>query len=263
MEEPTIDKTAVTLIRTLLDQLVEPDEYLMKTYSETGKSGASTAGNISQHRIITLFFNFLAPPESTTKEAQSTTLQNKLFAADLDTFTSVLANKKPVENKEKDKKEVTEEKKPKKLLSKSYILSVLTDAVKSYVGFSKLIMDQVFEADPNNPILTEDMTAVRFILEKFVLLPGVDKESLEMASEARLLLGAVGACNHSTNIQLALVLEVKNCIQRIVNSHYEDTKEKYNDVCCILSLISDMMAMCPPVNWLSIVNSSVIKMKNK
>ncbi|KAL0267717.1 UNVERIFIED_CONTAM: hypothetical protein PYX00_009908 [Menopon gallinae] len=238
VEEPTIDKTAVTLIRTLLDKLVEPDEYLMKTYSET------------------------AAPESTAKEAQSTTLQNKLFAADLDTFTSVLANKKPTENKEKEKKETTEEKKPKKLLSKSEILSVLTDAVKSYVGYSKLIMDQVFEVDPNNPILTEDMTAVRFILEKFVLLPGVDKESLEMASEARLLLGAVGACNHSTTIQLALVMEVKNCIQRIVNSHYEDTKEKYNDVCCILSLISDMMAMCPPVNWLSIVNNSVVKMKN-
>lgn len=169
-----------------------------------------------------------------------------------------------METLEKDKKDFSEgEKKSKKLLSKSVILSVLTDAVKSYTGFSKLIMDHVYEADAENPVLTEDMTAIRFILEKFVLLPGVDKESLEISAEARLLLGAVGACNHSTAIQSALVMEVKNCIQRIVNAHYEDTKKKYTDVSCILSLISDMMAMCPPANWLSIVNNSFIKMKNK
>lgn len=36
-EDATIDKTAVGLIRTLLDQLVIPDEYLLKSYSEGSK----------------------------------------------------------------------------------------------------------------------------------------------------------------------------------------------------------------------------------
>lgn len=105
------------------------------------------------------------------------------------------------------------------MLSKSVILSVLTDAVKSYGGFSRLIMDHVYEADSENPVLTEDMTAVRFILEKFVLLQGVDKESLEISAEARLLLGAVGACNHSATIQSALVTEVNTC-ETHVGNHY-------------------------------------------
>lgn len=241
-EDAAIDKTAVSLIKTLLDQLVVPDEYLLKTCSEPAATTETP---------------------TTSKEPATTTSQNKFFGSDLEAFTSVLGNKKPAESKEKEKKETTDEKKPKKLLSKSAILSILTDAVKSYMGYAKLIMDHVYEADPNNPVLTEDMSAVRFILEKFVLLPGMDKESIEICAEARLLLGAVGACNHSTAIQSALVVEVKNCIQRIVSAHYEDTKKKYTDVSCILALISEMMAMCPPTNWLSIVNNAVIKMKNK
>ena len=239
-EDTSIDKTAIGLVRALLDQLVVPDEYLLKSYSE----GGATENN------------------KPSKETVQSHTQNKLFTSQLDTFSTVFGNKKPVENVDKEKKEFNEEKKSKKLLSKSVILSVLTDAVKSYPGFSKLIMDHVYEADADNPVLTEDMTAIRFILEKFVLLPGVDKESLEISAEARLLLGAVGACNYSIAIQSALVIEVKNCIQRIVNAHYDDTKKKYTDVSCILSLISDMMAMCPPVSWLSFVNNSFVKMKN-
>ena len=85
-------------------------------------------------------------------------------------------------------------------------------------------MHHVNEADPNDTVLTEDMSAVRFILAKFVLLPVMDKESIEICSEARLLLGTVGACNH-------LVSEI-------------DTRKKYTDVSWILALISEMMAMC-------------------
>lgn len=240
-EDANIDKTAVSLIKKLLYQLVVPDEYLLKTCTEQTATTETP---------------------TTSKEQPTASTSNKFFASDLEAFTSVLVNKKPAENKEKEKKENTDDKKPKKLLSKSAILSILTDAVKSYMGYSKLIMDHIYEADPNNPVLTEDMSAVRFILEKFVLLPGMDKESIEICSEARLLLGAVGACNHSAAIQSSLVIEVKNCIQRIVNAHYEDAKKKYTDVSCILALISEMMAMCPPTNWLSIVNSTVIKMKN-
>lgn len=156
-----------------------------------------------------LFTADVADNTVNVKDTTPVQAQNKFFVNELDTFSTVLGNKKPVENAEKEKEFSEGENKSKKLLSKSVILSVLTDAVKSYAGFSKLIMDHVYEADAENPVLTEDMTAIRFILEKFVLLPGIDKESMEISTEARLLLGAVGACNHSTAIQTALVMEVR------------------------------------------------------
>ena len=93
-------------------------------------------------------------------------------------------------------------------------------------------MDHVYEADPNNPVLTEDMSAVRFVLVKLGLLPGMDKKSIEICSEALLLLGDVGGCNHSAAIQSALVVEVKNCIQRIINAYILKTRRK-NTLTCL------------------------------
>ena len=94
------------------------------------------------------------------------------------------------------------------------------DAVKSYMGYSRLIMIHVYEADPNNPVLTEDMSTVGFSFERVVLLPGMNKESIRIFSEVRLFLGAVGACNHSAAIQSALVVQVENFFHRSVNVYY-------------------------------------------
>ena len=63
-----------------------------------------------------------------------------------------------------------------------------------------MIMDHIFDAYTNNPVLTEDMSTVGFIFEIVVLLPGMNMESIEICKEVRFLLGVVRADNHSAAI---------------------------------------------------------------
>ncbi|RZF32790.1 hypothetical protein LSTR_LSTR011436 [Laodelphax striatellus] len=129
------------------------------------------------------------------------------------------------------------------LLSKSAILKILSDAVRSYNTIASLITQYTYVGN-RNTLVKEDCSAIAFVLDNMMMteehMPDPERPNL-----ARGLIAAVASCNHSPDAQLALVNEVKSALQRALTM--KESAKKHQHVVDLVGIVTIMIENCPPV----------------
>uniref|UniRef100_UPI00358F3842 E3 ubiquitin-protein ligase HUWE1 isoform X5 n=1 Tax=Myxine glutinosa TaxID=7769 RepID=UPI00358F3842 len=127
------------------------------------------------------------------------------------------------------------------LMTKSAILRLLAELVRSYAGCASLIVAYNYTAG-QSPLVKEECSMLAFVLD--CLLPQTqvvgDKDSPALA---RLFLASVAAANQCTDAQLALVTEVKAALGRALA--LPESTEKHARLQAVVCIISTIMESCP------------------
>ncbi|XP_055847251.1 E3 ubiquitin-protein ligase HUWE1 isoform X2 [Episyrphus balteatus] len=104
----------------------------------------------------------------------------------------------------------------KPLLTRSTILKILADAVRSYQTFApKLITEHVYYAK-DSVLIKQDQSALSFILDNFLPLKE-NCQDREVSTMARVLITSLSDCVDQLSIQNTVISEVKSAIQRAIN----------------------------------------------
>lgn len=145
-----------------------------------------------------------------------------------------LTNEQQNQNEEQKEKQTGSSDKP--LLSKSAILKILAESVKSYQTVALYITEHKYRAGISS-LITEDTTALSFILDKmFHFNDGsMDRECPAMAQS---LISAI-ASSDVTQAQETVVQEVKLALQRALNE--PETNEKHLHIEGLATLIPAMI----------------------
>lgn len=197
--------TAMSAVSKLLKALVEPDE----------------PGDPSCNMM---FENFSA---GTHKEGS----RKEKFTA---------TNEQPQQSSSKSSNEESKEKQggssDKPLLTKSALLKILAEAVKSYQTVALYITEHKYRAGVST-MVTEDTTALSFILDKMFHIndTNMDRECPAMAQS---LISAI-ASSDVTQAQETVVQEVKLALQRALNE--PETNEKHLHIEGLATLIPAMI----------------------
>ncbi|XP_033329504.2 HECT, UBA and WWE domain containing E3 ubiquitin protein ligase 1 isoform X3 [Megalopta genalis] len=235
MEE--VSEVSVSVIQDLLNALIKPmpilpdDNAATPTGSPEKKNphASSTAATTSSRRDV--FRN------------NATTTNDPMD--DDDQVSQIISLKIYPDIGNNGKVEPEEAKKP--LLTKSAILKILAEAVRSYNGIADLITEHVYVAGQSE-MVTEDTTALAFLLDK--LLPMVPENSSDrqcsntIGHTAKMLIAAIASCNHSPDVQTTLVTEVKAALTRTLA--LPESSEKHTQLQLLIGLISTMIDSCPP-----------------
>lgn len=146
-------------------------------------------------------------------------------------------------NFEQNNRPVTEDK---QLLPKSAILKILAESIRSYPTVANNIAVAEFTPD-QSALIESKTTAISFILDHLLPVneqqPPADRECSTMA---RMLIAALASCNEQTDVQVAVVREVKMALYRALKR--PETMEKHAQIQLICGLIPTMIENCPPDN---------------
>lgn len=121
------------------------------------------------------------------------------------------------------------------MLSKSVILKILSDAVVSYPPVGRILAEMYFTK--------EQCSVFTYIIDK-IIMETPDYSDSECASMGRMLIASIASCNHSSEAQQALVIEVKQALTRGLLK--PESAEKHTYIQNICGIISTMIENCPP-----------------
>jgi hypothetical protein len=139
---------------------------------------------------------------------------------------------------------------PQPLISKSGVLRILSELVRSYAGCAKIISQHVYKAtDFINPssssaIIVDDCNALAFLLDN-LLASNQTFGDKDCPSLCRLLIVALASCNHCLDSQNALVQEVKSALSRAIN--LPESNDKHIKIQAFASIINTIIETCPPI----------------
>ncbi|CAF4058439.1 unnamed protein product, partial [Adineta steineri] len=132
---------------------------------------------------------------------------------------------------------------PKRLLSKSTVLRILAELIRSYANVAKLVSTKTFLLQEN-----QTCSALSYILD--CLLPGTNNQQLDYDKDipalCRLFLVAMAACDHCLESQMNLVNEVKMSLNKI--SILPECDDKHVRLQALANIINTMMESCPASN---------------
>ena len=132
---------------------------------------------------------------------------------------------------------------PKRLLSKSTILRILAELIRSYANVAKLVSSKTFHLQENT-----SCSALAYILDH--LLPGTNTQQNDFDKDipalCRLFLVAMAACNHCLESQMNLVNEVKTSLNKILV--LPECDEKHLRLQALANIINTMIESCPAPN---------------
>ncbi|CAF1206585.1 unnamed protein product [Didymodactylos carnosus] len=135
--------------------------------------------------------------------------------------------------------------KPRRLLSKSTVLRILAELIRSYANVAKLISTKTFSLK-NTP--DTSCSALSYILDN--LLPGTNQTLIDQDKDTpalcRLFLVAMAACNHCLESQMNLVNEVKLSLTKAIS--LPECDEKHVRLQSLSSIINTMIESCPAPN---------------
>lgn len=138
------------------------------------------------------------------------------------------------------------------LISKSNVLRILSELVRSYAGCAKVISQHVYKAadflplyQTTTPVILDDCTALAYLLDNF-LTSNHSFGDKDCPALCKLLIVALASCNHCLDSQNALVQEVKMALNRAINM--PESSDKQNRIQAFASIINTMIETCPPIN---------------
>lgn len=140
------------------------------------------------------------------------------------------------------------------LLTKSAILKILAESVRSYQTVALYITEHVYRAGLT-PLITEDTTALSFILDKLFHINDVTVDR-ECPSMAQSLISAI-ASSDVVQAQYTVVHEVKCALQRALNE--TETNEKHFHIEGLATLIPAMIEN----NMVNIESNQFFKINNQ
>ncbi|CAF4617801.1 unnamed protein product [Rotaria sp. Silwood1] len=131
----------------------------------------------------------------------------------------------------------------KRLLSKSTVLRILAELIRSYANVAKLVSTKTFQLQDN-----QTCSALSYILDS--LLPGTNNQQIDYDKDipalCRLFLVAMAACNHCLESQMNLVNEVKMSLNKILI--LPECDEKHMKLQALANIINTMIESCPAPN---------------
>ena len=155
---------------------------------------------------------------------------------------------------------------PQPLISKSGVLRILSELVRSYAGCAKIISQHIYKASDfgnltninasieqqqqnstssiSSAHITEDCNALAFLLDN-LLASNQTFGDKDCPSLCRLLIVALASCNHCLDSQNALVHEVKQALSRAIN--LAESNDKHIKIQAFASIINTMIETCPPI----------------
>jgi len=233
---PMVEEVSVGVIRDLLNALIKP----MPVSSDDGsttptspeKKTHSTTGNTAS--------------SSTSSSRRGDMLRNNATTTndtldDDDQVSQIIPLKIYTDIGSNSKVEPEEAKKP--VLTKSAILKILAEAVRSYGAVASLITEHTYRAGQSEMVV-EDTTALAFLLDKLLPMSPDNSGDRTCSSMARMLIAAIASCNHSPDVQTTLVTEVKAALTRTLA--LPESSEKHAQLQLLIGLISTMIDSCPP-----------------
>ncbi|XP_063707232.1 E3 ubiquitin-protein ligase HUWE1 isoform X2 [Culicoides brevitarsis] len=221
------DPTAVQAVKDLLQFLIQPDVPVTRTSNNQTQSGSKSSSSKNYTSIE-------------TRAEQSNRSTDNRF----DDIFSPIANPRTTSAVSKANELINQAKSSmqsgnndKILLSKTDILSILGDAVRSYQTVSLLITQHVYKAG-SIPSINEDITALAYILDK-LLYSSENGQDKECGTVAQFLISGLAATSDVVSVQFAVVTEVKAALLRAFNM--PESMEKHLQIEMITGLIPVMI----------------------
>ena len=231
---PMVEKTSISVVKDLLNALIKPmpvvsdEKSSTPTRSPEKKAAYSTsAGGSSSRRDL----------------RNNTTTPNDTID-DEDQVSQIIPMKIYPDNSSNSKVEPEETEKP--LLTKSAILKILAESVRSYSAVASLITEHVYRGGQSE-MVPEYTTALAFLLDKLLPMSPENSTDKQCSSMARMLIAAIASCNHSPDVQTTLVTEVKAALTRTLA--LPESTEKHAQLQLLVGLISTMIDSCPPTSY--------------
>ncbi|XP_060587198.1 E3 ubiquitin-protein ligase HUWE1-like isoform X3 [Ruditapes philippinarum] len=229
----TIQSPMKLVIESLMDALIV--KYSWNT--EDGKSNDTTGkGSQSLAEVIADVVNELSDRQSEITRQNSTA---EMLQADDDTQTGSDGAAESLKTKENNAAENKQAQRP--LLTKSSVLRMLSEIIKSYCNCTQLITQHMYHSGQSE-LIVEDCTVLGFVLDH-LLHPQGNVGDADCPALSRVFIASIASCNHSPEAQLALVSEVKSALQRALN--LPESSDKHSRVQALTGIISTMIESCP------------------
>ncbi|XP_011638354.1 E3 ubiquitin-protein ligase HUWE1 isoform X5 [Pogonomyrmex barbatus] len=235
---PMVEEVSVGVIRDMLNALIKP----MPVSSDDGSATPTSPEKKTLHATTSSMGN----PSSSSTSSRRDVLRNNATTTndpldDDDQVSQIIPLKIYTDIGNNSKVEPEEAKKP--ILTKSAILKILAEAVRSYGAVASLITEHTYRAGQSE-MVPEDTTALAFLLDKLLPMSPENSGDRTCSSMARMLIAAIASCNHSPDVQTTLVTEVKAALTRTLA--LPESSEKHAQLQLLIGLISTMIDSCPP-----------------
>ncbi|CAD6224794.1 GSCOCG00005556001-RA-CDS [Cotesia congregata] len=236
---PMVEEISISVVHDLLNALIKPvpvfpdDNTATPTGTPEKKSTNLTTIAATAHGV------------SATSSRRTDGTRNNASTANgpLDDDDQIVPLKMYTDYMSNGKVEPEEAKKP--LLSKSAILKMLAESIRSYGAVANLIAEHTYRANQSE-MVSEEITALGFLLDKLLPILPENSGDRQCSSMARMLIAAIASCNHSPDAQTTLVTEVKAALLRTLT--LPESSEKHAQLQLIIGLISTMIDSCPPTS---------------
>ncbi|XP_018052863.1 PREDICTED: E3 ubiquitin-protein ligase HUWE1 isoform X6 [Atta colombica] len=235
---PMVEEISVGVIRDMLNALIKP----MPMLSDDGSATPTSPEKKTSHTTTLSMGNTSSSASSSRRDVlrnNATTTNDPLD--DDDQVSQIIPLKIYTDLGNNSKVEPEEAKKP--ILTKSAILKILAEAVRSYGAVASLITEHTYRAGQSE-MVSEDTTALAFLLDKLLPMSPENSGDRTCSSMARMLIAAIASCNHSPDVQTTLVTEVKAALTRTLA--LPESSEKHAQLQLLIGLISTMIDSCPP-----------------
>ncbi|CAF0785839.1 unnamed protein product [Brachionus calyciflorus] len=154
----------------------------------------------------------------------------------IDLLNYLIKSEKRTDNKDTKNKNNSQP-----LTSKSGVLRILSELVRSYAGCARVVSGHVYKMAE----IGEECNALAFLLDN-LLASNQTFGDKDCPSLCRLLIVALASCNHCLESQNALVQEVKLALNRAVN--LPESNDKHIKIQAFASIINTMIETCPPIH---------------
>ncbi|XP_057320129.1 E3 ubiquitin-protein ligase HUWE1-like isoform X1 [Microplitis mediator] len=240
---PMAEDVSVSVVHDLLDALIKPVPVFPDDNTTTPVGSPEKKPTTTITTIATTGLGVSSTTTTSSRRTDGTRNNASTTNGPLDDDDQIVPLKMYTDYINNGKVEPEEAKKP--LLSKSAILKMLAESIRSYGAIANLIAEHTYRAGQSE-MVTEDTTALGFLLDK--LLPVLPENSgdRQCSSMARMLIAAIASCNHSPDAQTTLVTEVKAALLRTLS--LPESSEKHAQLQLLIGLISTMIDSCPPTS---------------
>ncbi|WAR27034.1 HUWE1-like protein [Mya arenaria] len=144
-------------------------------------------------------------------------------------------------NKGTDGKSGEDKQIQKPLLTKSNILRILSEIIKSYCNCTQLVTQHMYHAKQSE-LLEEDCSVLAFVLDHLLHASG-NMGDKDCPALSRVFIASIASCNHCPEAQLTLVSEVKSALQRALG--LPESSDKHTRVQALVGIINTMIESCP------------------
>ncbi|KAJ8683247.1 hypothetical protein QAD02_019039 [Eretmocerus hayati] len=236
--QPMVEETSINVVHELLNALIKPLPAVEEASSSLTPTAASPEKKNSANSTATS--NSISAPSSSRRD----NLLRNGVAGDLlddDDQVSQIIPLKMYTDGSNNKVEPEEAKKP--LISKSAVIKILAESVRSYTAIANIIAEYTYRSGQSE-MIQEDTSALAFILDRLLPILPENSSDRQLSNTARTLLSSIASCNHSPDAQTALVTEVKAALTRTLA--IPESSEKHAQLQLLIGLISTMIDSCPP-----------------